>query len=136
VLALEIDASPASRRPVEVPDPQPSCLPEPRAWATRFVQAAVEVGAGLRPPSQLVRWASSDVQATLSRRHQVAARMRQRAGSTAGSRARVRTVFTCSPRAGAVEVSAVVNDSQRVRAVAMRMESLNGRWRVTAFELG
>jgi hypothetical protein len=33
-------------------------------------------------------------------------------------------------------VSAVVDDGLRVRAVALRLEGLDGRWRVTALQIG
>ena len=137
--ALEIDedawhgtasAGPVPARPV-------ACLPEPREWATRFVQAAVEVAAGLRPAGQLVRWTTGDVQATLARRHQIAARLRRPSNpGGAAHRARVRTVLASCPCDGVLEVSAVVQDHERVRAVALRMEGVQSRWRVTAFELG
>lgn len=111
----------------------PAHLPDPRSWAARFVQAAVEVGAGVRPPGQLSRWTTADVLATLTRRHQIAARLRARPDRPA-HRTRVGTVRTCSPRVGAVEVSAVVHEPQRVRAVALRLEVHKNRWFVTAFE--
>jgi hypothetical protein len=34
------------------------------------------------------------------------------------------------------EVSAVIAETDRVRAVAFRMEGLHGRWRVTELEIG
>lgn len=114
--------------------PTPSrALPEPRRWAGQFVQAAVEVCAGLRPASQLVRWVSDDVLATLSRRGALAGR---RDARSSPRRAIVRTVRVCQPRDDAVEACAVVADRDRVRAVALRLEGLDGRWRVTAFQIG
>lgn len=114
-----------------------SDLPEPRRWAAQFVQAAVEVAVGLRPPVQLVRWTCEDVYATLARRSDVATRAR-RAGRLAVpvGRARVRSVRCCPVRDGVVEASAVVTDGVRHRGVALRLEGLDGRWRVTALEIG
>lgn len=119
-------------------DPQPTRsadLPDPGPWAAQFVQAAVEVGAGLRPPAQLVRWASAEVHAKLCRRAALAARLPrpQAAGRPA---ALVRSVRACRPRDGVCEASAVVLDRGRVRAVALRMEGLDGRWQVTELVLG
>jgi hypothetical protein len=111
-------------------------LPEPSVWARQFVQAAVEVAVGLRPAVQLARWTEDDVYAVLSRRCDVAARAR-RAGRPVGQgRSRVRSVRAGEVRDGAVEVCAVVADATRHRAVALRMEGFDGRWRVTALVLG
>jgi len=51
-------------------------------------------------------------------------------------RAVVRSVHTTEPVPGVVEASAVVVDRGRVRAVALRLEGLDGRWRATALEMG
>lgn len=104
------------------------------------MQAALEVAAGRRAPSQLVRWTSEDVFATLSRRAALAARV-ERAERAGGASARsvavsVRSVRLCHPDTGVVEASAVVTDRGRVRAVALRVEVVDGRWRVTALEIG
>ena len=110
-------------------------------WVTRFVQAAVEASAGVRPTSQLVRWTSPEVQDVLERRALLAVRLARRrsSGGQAGSwrgRVLVRTVVCCSPRPGICEASAVVQDHDRTRAVAVRAERLEGRWRATVLELG
>ena len=39
-------------------------------------------------------------------------------------------------RRGVYEVAAVVADLDRCRAVALRVERFDGRWRVTALEVG
>jgi hypothetical protein len=123
----EIDGRPAASGAA-------AALPEPAAWAAQFVQAAVEVAAGARSAGQLVRWTSLEVQALLARRSALAGRI-ARPGS-ARQRAVVRAVLTCLPRDGVCEASAVVIDRGRVRALALRMEALDGRWRVTALEIG
>jgi len=114
--------------PVATPTSQ---LPDPTRWAGQFVQAAVEVALGQRPVSQLVRWTSEDVHLALSRRAQLALRSGRRA-----ARPRVQSVRGCSPRDGVVEACVIVNDSTRTRAVAVRLEGWDGRWRVTALQLG
>lgn len=115
-------------------------LPDPGRWAGQFVQAATEVAVGLRPAVQLVRWTNEDVYNRLARRGEVATRARRagRLGSAQGpaGRPRVRSVRTCELRDGIVEASAVVGDAERTRAVALRLEGLDGRWRVTVLELG
>lgn len=110
----------------ELPDPQEAC--------SALVQAVIEVLAGSRPASQLVRWLSSDVHAAVTRRAALAARMGREDGP--GRPAVVRRVRVCEPADGVVEASAVVVVQGRVRAVAVRLEGLDGRWRATAVEMG
>jgi hypothetical protein len=109
-------------------------LPEPKAWATTFIQAAMEVAGGLRSAGQLVRWTTPEVHALLVRRGALTARARR--GLTFSSKPRVRALIACGPRPGVCEVSAVIAEPERVRAVAFRMEGLHGRWRVTELEIG
>jgi hypothetical protein len=104
---------------------------DPREWALRFSQVALEVVTGLRPPAQLVRWTTPDVIAALGRRHALAQR-----GGGRPPRSTVRSVRLCEPVPGVGEVTAVVASGPRVRALAFRMEDEGGRWRVVAFELG
>jgi hypothetical protein len=109
-------------------------LPEPRSWAATFIQAAMEVAAGLRSAGQLVRWTTPEVHAVLARRGALTARARR--GTATSSKPRVRALVACVPRPGVCEVSAVIAEPERVRAVAFRMEGLHGRWRVTELEIG
>ena len=108
--------------------------PPAGAWARQFVQAALEVSNGRRPVSQLVRWTSEEVFAMLTRRHALAQRI-ERPGVVTPATV-VRTVRLCRPATGVVEACAVVVDRGRVRAVALRLEDLAGRWRVSALEIG
>ena len=108
--------------------------PPAGTWARQFVQAALEVSNGRRSPSQLVRWTSEEVFALLTRRHALAQRI-ERPGVVAPVTV-VRTVRLCRPADGVVEACAVVVDRGRVRAVALRLEDLAGRWRVSALEIG
>uniref|UniRef100_UPI00262EF298 Rv3235 family protein n=1 Tax=uncultured Pseudokineococcus sp. TaxID=1642928 RepID=UPI00262EF298 len=48
----------------------------------------------------------------------------------------VRRVRITHPADGVVEAAAVVMDTDRVRAVALRLEGWDTRWRLTALELG
>jgi hypothetical protein len=124
--------------------PQPTStaeLPDPQATCAALVQAVVEVLAGTRQPTQLVRWLSAEVYAALQRRAALAARLRTTTKPSAVTaiatrRAVVTRVRLCQPADGVVEASAVVLDRERVRAVALRLEGLDGRWRATALEVG
>lgn len=116
-------------------------LPDPTSWAGRFVQALVEVLAGERPLAQLVRWTDSAVYSSVQRRLALAAAAAPPAVALTGARgsrhrSRVRSVRVDEPAAGIAEVGAVVQRGPRATAVALRLESRNGRWRCTALELG
>jgi hypothetical protein len=128
-------------------------LPDPRIWTGRLVQAVVEVLNGERPLPQLVRWTSSDVYASLSARlrsstTRVAPTRSARAGAAPSSpahsrstdadeksRAVVRSLRICQPSSAVVEATAVLKRGARTRAVALRLEGYDGRWRCTALEM-
>jgi Family of unknown function (DUF6459) len=111
----------------------PREAPPAGVWARQFVQAALEVIAGRRPASQLVRWTTEEVYATLSRRAALAQRFERSA--TCAQSAVVRSVHVCQPADGVIEASAVVVDRGRIRAVALRLDELAGRWRVSVLEM-
>jgi hypothetical protein len=113
---------------------RPASLPDPVDAAGALVLAAVEVLAGTRSSSQLLRWTSPQVHGALCARAALATRLRR--GSPAGRQAAVRAVRVCRPADGVAEASAVVYDGERVRAVAVRLEAIGGRWRATALEIG
>jgi hypothetical protein len=46
------------------------------------------------------------------------------------------SVRICQPTDGVAEVSATVRSGARARAIAFRMEGVDGRWRVTALDIG
>ncbi len=129
-----IDTPEAGTSEPHIPGTSPSGLPDPRRTIATLAPAVVEVLAGVRPASQLVRWTSQDVHAALARRAAVAARVGR--PSVPGRPPVVRAVRVCRPNDRVAEASAVVVDSERIRAVAVRLEALDGRWRATALEIG
>lgn len=122
--------------------PQPTAtrnLPDPATTCAAVVQAVIEVLSGTRPVTQLVRWLAPDVYSGLQRRAALGARIQRRTATLTSAAARrpvVRGVRVCCPADGVAEASAVVLDRGRVRAVAVRLEGLDGRWRATALEIG
>lgn len=108
------------------------------AWVTAFAQAVVEVVAGHRPPGQLVKWTSREVYRDLERR----TRLAQRAATAAGGmpvqrstlRPHVRSVHLCPVASDVTEASVHVRHGRRSRALAMRFEVVQERWRCTAVE--
>jgi hypothetical protein len=108
-----------------------AALPDPQVWTARMAQAVIEVLAGDRPASQLVRWTTADVYDGVRRR----IRARPRSGS-ASPRAAVQSVRICEPADGVAEACAVVRRGGRYHAVALRLQGLDGRWQCTALQLG
>ncbi len=124
-----------SEDPFFAPQPTPRvALPDPHSWSGRFVQALVEVLSGVRPATQLLRWTNERVYADVMRRVRALgvtpAQVRGR------SRALVQSVHVCEPCDGVVEAAIHVKHGGRSRAVALRLEGLDGRWRCTALQLG
>lgn len=113
----------AARRPTRSAE-----LPDPKPWAIRLAQGIVEALHGHRPLQQLIRWTDEPVYRLLERRRSI-----QR--PTAGPRPLVRSIRICQPGDGVVEASVVVQTGRRCRALAIRLEGLDGRWRCTALEI-
>jgi hypothetical protein len=114
------------------PQPTPTAeLPTARGWAARFAQAIVEVLAGDRPVSQLVRWTTTAVYDDLA-----ALVVGPGAVPTSAARGIVRSVHVSEPVDGVAEVAALVRRGARSTALALRLEGLDGRWQCTALELG
>lgn len=107
-------------------------LPEACAWARRMILATLEACDGSRSADQLGRWLAPEVHERVTRRGQLA---RRRGGRRHGPPV-VRALLACHPVDGVCEISAVVRTQGRIRALALRMSGVDGRWLVTAFELG
>jgi hypothetical protein len=104
-------------------------------WATRFVNALVEVLGGDRPPSQMACWTSRTVFASVTRYAQSTGRQRIKQRSRSG-REQVASVRVSRPRAGVLEVSARIRCGDRYRALAARLDQVPGGWQCTALQLG
>jgi hypothetical protein len=110
-------------------------LPDPGPWTAQLVQAVLEVLGRERPRQQLVRWLSPEVYAELSA-HIAAGAVRPGTGQPGGrARRTVSSLHLCEPADGVVEASAVVLGGTRARAMAVRLEGWDGRWRCTRLAL-
>jgi len=118
---------------------QPSAtreLPDPRPLLENLTRCVIEIIAGARDLEQIARWVDDEVYKTLLKRVVLSAQARQATG-----RAPTRPVFAigsltvCEPRDGVVEAVVVVRGRARVRAVAIRLEGLDRRWRATAIHV-
>ncbi|PRY01524.1 Rv3235 family protein [Allonocardiopsis opalescens] len=102
----------AGRRPGELPP-------------ARFAQAIAEVLAGQRPPEQL----TGRISAQAYRR--VAARI---GIYRARTRPRLRSTQFHVIKPGTAEMTAVIDCGERTRALALRLERVDGRWICAAVE--
>lgn len=112
-------------------------LPDPTVWSGRITLALLEVMTGIRPAPQVLRWTSPEVYAVIARRSALVAR-RAAEGRAPRTRPRLHVirVRVCEPADGVAEATVVVGDGPRVRAVAVRLVGQDGKWRVTALQVG
>ncbi len=104
----------------------------------RLLVCVVEIGCGDRPASQLLRHCSPEVHADLTRRAQLvtaAAGTQPGHGRGRGAiRPVLRSTRTSLVREDALEAAAHVRYGARSRAVAARLEVIDGRWQCVALE--
>jgi len=111
-------------------------LPDPAPLLENLTRCVIEILAGARELEQIARWVDDDVYRHLLKRVVISTRARQAKGQTP-----VRPSFTlgsttvCEPRDGVVEAVVVVRGRARARAVAIRLEGLDRRWRATAIHV-
>ena len=134
-LALDYGSSVQSTR---TPDLRvlPGARAELEAFAHRFASAVVEVIGGDRGPSQLLRWTTERVYADLQRRAALLARTTPGDRRVRRLRSQVRSVHVFCPSPEAAEISVHVRHGERSRAIAARIEHLDGRWCCTALQFG
>jgi hypothetical protein len=106
-------------------------LPDPAVWGRRLLVAIIESMAGRRSLRQLAPHLSAAVHHGLATDTERAARHRKWVRS-----ASVRRVRVCEPADGVAELAAVIQCATRYRAMAARLEGLDGRWRCTRLEIG
>lgn len=109
-----------------------AALPDPQEWVRSLAAALLECMSGARGAHQVARWVSPLVHERISRRCVIA----RRRGAVPAGRTLIRRVHVCRPGDGIVEASVVAQHDGRVRAMALRLIGVDGRWMVTAMELG
>ncbi|NNC13117.1 3-hydroxyacyl-CoA dehydrogenase [Planctomonas sp. JC2975] len=111
-------------------------LPDPQPLIENLARCILEVLAGARDLEQLMRWVTDDVYATLLHRTVLAERARRVKGQVAVRPAlSVLSTHLCEPRDGVIEATVIVRNPVRVRAVAIRLEGLDRRWRASAISV-
>lgn len=113
-----------------------SSLPSPQPLLENLTRCVVEILAGARDLEQISRWVTDDVYRHLLKRVVLSSRARHATGQKV-----VRPTFSigsttiCEPRDGVVEAVVIVRGRARTRAVALRLEGLDRRWRATAINV-
>ena len=108
-------------------------LPDPRPLIENLTRCVIEILAGARDLDQVARWVTDDVYRTLLSRASISARARVARGAPT-----IRPTFSVGaprisgPRDGVVEAVVIVTSRARARAVAIRLEGLDRRWRASA----
>lgn len=101
-------------------------LPSAQRIATALSRALIEVLTGARPVNQLRVHCTPPVFAGLLGHTPL---------SGAGM-ARLQSVHVCEPDDGVAEVSAVFRRGHQVRVIAFRLTGLDGRWLISALQVG
>ena len=92
--------------------------------------------AGVRDVDQLARWLTEEPYRKLVTRSNLAARARSARGVPARRPVHaILSVHHSSPADGVVESVVIVQGPARTRAVALRLEGVDGRWRATSLAL-
>jgi hypothetical protein len=111
-------------------------LPDPRPLLENLTRCVIEIIAGARDLEQIARWVDDAVYAKLLKRVVVSAQARQAARRPATRPViSLGNVSVCEPRDGVVEAVVVVHSRLRTRAVAIRLEGLDHRWRATSIHV-
>lgn len=116
------------------PQPTPRAeLPDPSPLLRSLTQGVLEVLAGVREVDQLARWFSEDAFRSLVARANLSARARSARGvSPARPIFDIRSIRASEPVDGVVEAVIIVAGPGRTRAVAIRLDGMDRRWRATS----
>jgi hypothetical protein len=108
-------------------------LPSPQPIIESLTRNVVEILAGARDLDQVARWVTDDVYRVLLKRTVLSARARQARGERVSRPAiTLGPPRISEPADGVIEAVTIVHGRGRSRAVAVRLEGIDRRWRATA----
>jgi len=111
-------------------------LPDPEPFLRNLTRGVLEVFSGMREVEQLARWVTEDAFRKLVVRSNLSARARSARGVPAKRPVHsILSVHHSQPADGVVEAVVIVAGPARTRAVAVRLEGMDGRWRATSLAL-
>jgi hypothetical protein len=137
---MSVQQKPATKRkvsnPIQTDDyfstqvTSPQALGDPKPVLAFLAQAVIETIAGIRDVDQCARWLSDSVYQQLRQKAQESSRSRALSNAKImRPTLAIGKINTFSPRDGVIEGVVVVHNQGRARAVAIRLEGYNGRWR-------
>ncbi|MES2171324.1 MAG: Rv3235 family protein [Actinomycetota bacterium] len=111
-------------------------LPNPQPLLENLTTCVIEILAGARDLNQIARWVTDDVHRNLLKRVVISARARHAKGQTVTRPTfSIGSTSVCEPRDGVIEAVVIVRGRARTRAVALRLEGLDHRWRATSINV-
>ena len=111
-------------------------LPSPEPLLENLTRCVIEILAGARDLEQIARWVDDDVYRHLLKRVVLSTRARHAKGQAARApNFTIGSMSICEPRDGVVEAVVIVIGRARTRAVALRLEGFDTRWRATAINV-
>ncbi|OCG74361.1 Rv3235 family protein [Microbacterium sediminis] len=111
-------------------------LPDPRPLLEGLSRGVLEVLAGVREAEQLARWLDEEPYRSLLTRSNLAKRSRSARRQPARHPSyAIRSIRSTEPADGVVEAVVVVTMPGRTRAIAMRLEGMDRRWRATSLAI-
>ncbi|MFV0319260.1 MAG: Rv3235 family protein [Microbacterium sp.] len=113
-----------------------TALPDPEPFLRNLTRGVLEVFSGVRHVEQLARWLTEDAFRRLAIRANLATRARSARGVAAARPVHSIVSVRCTmPADGVVEAVVIVSAPARTRAVALRLEGMDSRWRCTSLAL-
>ncbi|NNG36672.1 Rv3235 family protein [Nakamurella aerolata] len=103
-----------------------SGLPPAGRVSSVLARALIEALAGTRPVAHLRIHCTPTVYAGLEKQPRI----------SGGRALRLQSAHVCHPADGVAEVAAVFRLGERARAMAFRLAGMDGRWRITALQVG
>jgi len=111
--------------PDEMPIPtSASVLPDIQAWTMKFIVSVVEVWAGRRQPAQLIHWC-----------HRVIYMELLKSSGSQKEIGKIKSIHQSEPLDGICENTVLIRYGERLRAVVIRFEGVDGRWLCTALKM-
>ena len=99
-------------------------LPNLHEWIMKFIVSVVEVWAGRRQPAQLIRFCHRVIYMELLRK-----------SGTQKEIGKIKSIHLSEPLDGICETTVLIRYGDRIKAVVIRLEGVDGRWLCTALRM-